>query len=166
MSFSSFTVATYRPKDVVMSFGGYVITDWQSMLISRNSKVFTQHKGIGGKNTRVYNPDTSCTIKVRVLQSGMANAIMSEVIKLDAIHKTARLELIVKDNSGESLFTTTTAYITGYPQVDYSENFEWREWEIMCDDSNEFIISGNERPQSAIVDAISSGIGKVGDLFK
>ena len=75
------------------------------------------------------------------------------------------MELILKDGSGESLFTSTTAYISGYPDVVYSDEFEWREWEILCDDYNEFIISGNERPQSAIVDAISSGIGKVKDLF-
>ena len=165
MSFSSFTVATYRPKDVVMSFGGYVITDWQIMSVHKNSKVFTQHLGIGGKNTRVYNPDRSCLIKVRVLQSGMGNAVLSEVIKLDDIHRTARMELILKDNSGESLFTTTTAYIAGYPDIIYSEDFEWREWEILCDDYNEFIVSGNERPQSAIIDAISSGIGKISGLL-
>ena len=165
MSFSSFNVATYRPRDVVMSFGGYVITDWQSISIARNSKMYTQYKGIGGKNTRVYNSDRSCTIKVKVLQTGMANSIMSEVVRQDDLTRSARLELIIKDNSGDSLFTTTTAYITGYPDIVYSEGFEWREWEVLCDDYNDFVVSGNDRPDSPLLDAITSGIGKVGDFF-
>lgn len=162
---NNYTVATYNPKDVTMTFGGYVITDWEEIEVVKNTPIFKQHLGIGGKNTRVHNPDKSCTIKARVLQTGMANSILSEIVRLDSIHNSARIILMVKDLSGDSLFHTTTAYITSMPDMKYSGGFEWREWELACDDYDAFKVSGNIKPQSKILDAVVSGLETLKGVF-
>lgn len=165
MSLNSFSVATYNPKDVTLTFGGYVISDWDEVVLEKEEPTFKQYKGIDGRNTRVYNPDKSCKLRVKVLQTGLANAILSEVHRLDIQHKSARLEIMLRDLSGDSLFHTTSAYITKYPDVIYSGAFEWREWEIACDDYTELFVSGNEKPNSPILNAIANGIDRVRDIF-
>ena len=51
----------------------------------------------------------------------MGNAVLSEVIKLDDIHRTARMELILKDNSGRVCYHYIFPIL-----IIYSEDFEWR----------------------------------------
>lgn len=128
------SITTYTPSDIIIDIGGYRLTDWMSITIIPNEKRFTQYRGIMGKNTRVRNSDSSATILLSVIQSGKANEVFSRILALDEMYETARLEVYCKDLNGGGVFSTSTAYLTGEPDIVYSGELNERVWEIVCDD--------------------------------
>lgn len=155
---NSFTVNTYSPKDVILTISGYQITGWQSISISRSSKGFTSIRGIRGKNTRIPNVDTSATLSVSLLQTSQSNDVLSYIHSLDLQEGTARIVLMLKDNSGKSVFSSSEAYITSYPVVSFSGQFEYRNWEIFCQ-KTKFSVGGNAKPATSLFDSAISEAG-------
>lgn len=152
---NSFTVNTYSPKDVVLTIGGYQITGWQRITITRATSFYTI-KGIRGKHTRVSNTDTSATISLGIIQSVQSNEVLSYIHDLDISEGTGRIGLLLKDNSGKSIFSSDEAYITSYPVVTYSGQFEDRPWTIFCQTTKTYIVAGNQRPQTTLLDGLLS----------
>lgn len=146
-------VFTYSPKDVLLTFGGYTVTGWQSITVTRSVDAFKPVRGIRGKHTRVRNADTSCTITIPLLQTSMSNDVFSRIHELDLSNGTGRIELELKDTGGTSVFSSIEAYVLGYPEVVFSEEFEYRQWRIFCQSTNTYTIGGN-----AQVENIFSGL--------
>lgn len=155
------SVYTYSPKDVVFILGGYALSGWGSIRISRNSQVYTQVRGIRGKNTRYRNTDTSATITVSILQTEEANDILSEIVDIDRELGTGRIALTIKDGSGTAVISSSEAFIAGYPEVVYSGGFEYRSWTILCNTTSRFEVNGNTSAQESVfkkVEGIASGV--------
>ena len=146
-------VFCYSPKEVVLTFGGYTVTGWQSISIARSVDAFKPIRGIRGKHTRVRNADTSCMITIPLLQTSMSNGVFSRIHELDLTNGTGRISLTVSDLKGTSVFSSVEAYIVGYPEVVYSGEFEFRQWRIFCQTTGSYTIGGN-----AQVNNIFSGI--------
>lgn len=159
---NSFTVQTYSPKDVILTIGGYQLTGWQSINISRSVKGFNVIRGIRGKNTRVPNVDTSATITMSLLQTAQGNDVLSRIHELDLDAGTARIALMLKDRSGRSIFSSNEAYITAYPTATFSGQFEYRNWEIFCQTTQSYVVGGNARPATDLLD---SALGAAGDFL-
>ena len=156
---NSFTVNTYSPKDLILTIGGYQLTGWQSISISRTVKGFTVVRGIRGKNTRVPNVDTSATINISLLQTSQGNDVLSYIHELDLDEGTARIALMLKDNSGRSVFSSNEAYITGYPTATFSGQFEYRNWELYAQSTSSYVVGGNAKPASDLLDRGLSELG-------
>lgn len=150
---NSFTVNCYSPKDVVLSIGGYQLTGWQSINITRSTKAFQVIRGIRGKNTRVPNKDTSATITISLLQSSASNEVMSWILDSDISEGTGRIALTLKDKSGTSVFSSAEAYITGYPTVSFTGQFEYRNWELFLQSTSTYTVGGNNRPATSLFDS-------------
>ena len=163
---NSFTINTYSPKDVILSIGGYQLTGWQSINITRSAKSFQVIKGIRGKNTRVPNKDTSATITISLLQSSASNEVMSWILDSDVSEGTGRIALTLKDKSGSSVFSSVEAYITGYPTASFTGQFEYRQWELFCQTTSTYTIGGNNRPSTSLFDsALNSTTNFVNNTF-
>lgn len=162
---NSFTVNTYSPKDVSISFGGYPLAGWDSITISRNAPSFVTVRGIRGKHTRIPSGDTSATITVSILQTSPSNDVLSEVHALDLQYGTGRLALTLKDSSGKSVFSSDEGYIVAYPEVVFSGGFEYRSWTIYCQTTKSYVVGGNTYPQTTIfnsaLDAINSATSNI-----
>lgn len=156
---NNFTVQTYSPKDVILTIGGYQLTGWQSVIIGRSVKGFAVIRGIRGKNTRVPNVDTSATITISLLQTTQGNDVLSRIHELDLVEGTARIALMLKDRSGHSVFSSDEAFITGYPTATFSGQFEYRNWEIFCQTTKSYVVGGNARPATDLLDGAVSEIG-------
>lgn len=150
------SVYTYSPKDVVFIVGGYALTGWGSIRVSRNSQTYTQVRGIRGKNTRYRNTDTSATITVSILQTEEANDILSDIVDIDRQFGTGRIALTIKDSSGTSVISSSEAFIAGYPEVVYSGGFEYRNWTILCNTTSRFEVNGNAVAQESIFKKVSA----------
>ena len=157
---NSFTVQTYSPKDVILTVGGYQLTGWQSINVSRSVKGFTVVRGIRGKNTRVKNVDTSATITISLIQSAQGNDVLSYIHELDLDEGTARIALLLKDRSGRSVFSSNEAFITGYPTATFSGQFEYRNWELFCQATGTYTVGGNAKPATDLLDSALSEAGK------
>lgn len=163
---NSFTVNTYSPKDVILTIGGYQLTGWQSINVTRSVKGMVPIRGIRGKNTRVKSTDSSATILFSLIQTSQSNDVLSAIHERDLLESTGRLTLLLKDNSGRSIFSTNEGYITGYPVSTFSGGFEYRAWEIFCQTTNDYIIGGNARPTSNLIDSALDRAGNfINNLF-
>lgn len=136
-------VFTYRPGEVILTVCGYAIEGWTSIAIARNAPIFKQVRGIRGKNTRVMLRDSSSTIRVSLTQTAIANDVFSELVALDRSTGSERLEVVVKDTAGTSLFSSTTAYLDGFPETTFSASQTERNWSILCDKMDSYFVGGN-----------------------
>lgn len=158
---NSYTVATYSPSDVSLSFGGYSVVGWDNITISRTSPSFTTVKGIRGKHTRVPSGDTSATITLSIIQTSQSNDVLSEVHRLDIENGTGRLSITLKDGSGASVFSSDEAYIINYPETTYSGNLEMRNWTIFCQTTRSFIVAGNTNPQDSLFNTVINAVSNI-----
>jgi len=151
-------VFTYSPKEVVLVVAGYQVTGWESITIARTVDGFIPVRGIRGKNTRVRSTDTSAMITIPLLQTAMSNEVLSEIHTQDLAVGTGRIELLLKDGSGSSVFGSTEAYILGYPVATYSGGAEYREWRLFCQTTSTYIVGANA--EAGLGDLLSSGFAK------
>lgn len=150
-------VLTYVPSNISLLVSGYRIEGWNKISVSRNSQSFKQIRGIRGKNTRVRNRDTSATLVIETVQTELVNEVLSMVLEADEVQGTARLEITLTDMTGTGFFSTTTGYITGFPETGYAGDVASVVWTIACDDSMMHI--GNA--QSAAVGIVNDGVSRL-----
>lgn len=152
-------IFTYSPKEVVLTFGGYTVTGWQSISITRSVDAFKPIRGIRGKHTRVRNADTSCMITIPLLQTSMNNDVFSWIHELDIENGTGRISLTISDLKGTSVFSSVEAYIVGYPEVVYSGEFEYRQWRIFCQTTGSYTVGGNAQVENVFSGIFSNASG-------
>lgn len=152
-------IFTYSPKEVVLTFGGYTVTGWQSISITRSVDAFKPIRGIRGKHTRVRNADTSCMITIPLLQTSMNNDVFSWIHELDIENGTGRISLTISDLKGTSVFSSVEAYIVGYPEVVYSGEFEYRQWRIFCQTTGSYTVGGNAQVENVFSGIFSDASG-------
>lgn len=154
-------VLTYVPSNVCLFLSGYEIKGWTEIKVSRNAPGYRQIRGIRAKHTRTRILDRSAKLTITVFQSEPVNEVLSIVHGADMQTGAGRLEIMLKEITGTSIFTTTTAYITGYPEMSYSGKLATNTWEIACDEAT--ISLGNSTPgQKSVLD---NAISKVTSLF-
>lgn len=148
-------VYTYNPEKVQLVLGGYTVVGWNQISIKRSVPVFKIVKGINGKHTRVKDPDTSALITVGVMQTSDANDVLSRTLELDSINGTGRIELTLKDGSGDSVFNSVEGFIIGYPEIVYSDQIAFNQWTIACLSTDGYYVAGNASPsESQITDIL------------
>ena len=156
----AFNVNTYDPSSVILAFGGYPLTGWNTISIRKNVQGYTFVRGIRAKDTRYRNTDTSATITFSCLQTGEANDILSEIHRVDLQTGLGRIALTLKDNSGSSLIHSNEAFITDFPEVTFSDGFEYRVWTIACLTTEaDWNVGGNLQPQSSLYNKVSNFVG-------
>lgn len=166
-------IHTYSPSEVDLIVAGYRVKGWNSIAVSRSASAFTLVRGIRGKNTRTRNRDTSAVIFIDVARTSPVNTVFSEVVRQDLIYGTGRLEILLKDKNGTSLFSSNEAFIDKYPDDAFTTELNNRRWSITCQSTSEWNIGGNETAQesllsnvsNAVKDGVGSVVDKVGDIF-
>lgn len=125
------SVLTYDPSSVTIIVAGYVIPGVVSLNLQWKSEVFSVRKGIRGQHTRVYSPDRYSTLVVELLPTSVANDVFTSIVLQDAANHAGLLEVSLKDTSGTSRFTTSSAYLHTFPDLSFNaEGITTRRWEI------------------------------------
>lgn len=160
------SVNTYSPKDIIVDIGGYTLKGWEDITVSRTSAGFTPIQGIRGKHARVNSLDTSASITVTLHQTSPSNDILSAIHERDLMDGTGRINLLFKDLSGRTVMGSDEAYILSYPEVIYNRDFQFRAWSIFCQSTYNYVVGGNTKPETPIVDSIIGGLrGVAGNIF-
>lgn len=149
-------INTYSPTDVILTVIDHKLTGWESISISKTSPSFIAVPGIRGKHTRVENPDRSCTISFGLINTSKSNDFISAIHAADVTNGTAKLSVMLKDNSGNSVFSSNDAYILTYPDVMFSGGFEYRKWDIFCQTVSDYNVGGNSKPKTIFDSLFSS----------
>ena len=161
MADKKFSLNTYSPSDVILTVGGYQLTGWESITIARRLDSFIPVYGIRGVHTRIPTNDSSAFITIPLLQTSQSNEVLSTIHGLDIVEGTGRLVLLLKDKSGKSVFSSSEGYIVGYPETVFSGTFEYRQWRILCQTTDTFIVGGNAKGTSSILDSTLSAVSSL-----
>jgi hypothetical protein len=162
------SVLTYDPSSVTIIVAGYIIPGVVSINLQWKSEVFSVHRGIRGQHTRVYNPDRYSTLVVELLPTSVANDVFTSIVLQDAQAHSGLLEVSLKDSSGTSRFTSSSAYLRTFPDLSFNaEGITTRKWEIeilsfVVGSGN---IGGNASNGIDISDILSGAADKVGGLI-
>ena len=158
-------VYTYSPEEVDFIVSGYKITGWNSIAISRMNAGFTHVAGVRGKNTRIRNRNSGATIFVDVVRTSPVNTVFSEIHRKDLIYGTGRLEIMIKDKQGGSLYSSIEAYIDKYPDDAFTTEMNNRRWTINCQSTNDWNVAGSEKAQESLYSRLTSGVADAIDGF-
>ena len=142
------TVMTYSPSDVIITFGGYVLENWDSVSVKRSSPSFKIVKGIRGKNTRVRTQNTSAELTLTLPITSVANAVLGEIVYKDELYGTGRLSITIKDVQGFEVFYSSEAYVEKPADKEYGPEMSSRAWTIHC------LSSGDTMSDNTILSSI------------
>lgn len=154
----AFEVFTYSPSEIILDISGYRLTGFDNITVRRNSPAFQIVRGIRGKNSRVRNRDTSCTITIDLIQTSLANDVLSYIVSEDLRTNSARLTLDLTDTLGSSKIDSKECFIEGYADLQYSGNIQYRRWTLICLSTETYRIGGNARRAQSGFDS-PSGVG-------
>ena len=144
---------TFSPSDVILSFGGYNLDNWESISLKREVSLSRPIRGIRGKNTRVLHRNTAATITLVCAQTSLVHDILSQVLAADLISAGgARLEISILDRNGGLSFSSSEAYVVGYPEQKYSNTIEEYTWTIYCQSSSQTGMT-SKRPETSLFDS-------------
>ena len=146
-----FEINTYNPSDVTLLIGGYACSGWDEISIKRTTPTYKMIEGIWGKNTRVKSSNTSAMVIIALMQVSPTNDVFTEIHTQDVLFGTGRIELMLQDKSGNSLFTSNTAYITGFADKTFKDGIEFIPWSIQCLSTEVYIVGGNTRPDTQLI---------------
>lgn len=91
--------------------------------------------GVDGEGTRSKTSNASATITVSLMQSSPVNDLLSAARILDNTTPggTGGKALLIKDNSGTTIFSAETAWIQKAPTAELSREATTREWVFRTD---------------------------------
>lgn len=124
-------VKTYDPKMVSASFGALTISgyaDGTFINVTRSGEAFTKRKGSGGDVERTNKNAFDFTIEITLLQTSSINTALSALMDADQLGNVGVLPFIIKDISGQTLFTAPQAWISQDPALEESDETTNRTW--------------------------------------
>ena len=68
-----------------------------------------------------------------------SNDLLSSYVELDRVSNAGVFPLMIKDNNGTSLFTSTAAFVEQVPSVEFANENKNREWVIKATNVTKFI---------------------------
>jgi hypothetical protein len=139
----AFEVNTYSPSEVLFEVAGYQISGFKAITVSRNSPSFTIIKGIRGRNSRIRNRDSSCTITVDLIQTSIINDVLTQLHQEDIRTNAGRFNLDLTDQLGSSKIVSKDSFIESYPELVYSDSIEYRRWSFICLTTDYYTVGGN-----------------------
>lgn len=146
-------INTFSPTDVYLSFGGYILKNWETISLKREVSLSRPIRGIRNKNTRIMHRNTASTISLVCAQTSPVHDILTQVLAADLdTSGNARLEISIIDRNGGFSFTSTEAFVVGYPEQRYSSSIEEYTWTIYCQSSAQTGMT-SKRPSTSLFDS-------------
>lgn len=133
---------TYDPSQVAIIVGGFQITgfaDGSFLTVARNADAFALYVGTDGEGTRAKSNNKSGRITLTLAQSSDSNAILSGIAVADELSNNGIVPVLIKDNSGNSLYAAETAWIVKAPDSEFGREIGSREWIIETDNLAVFV---------------------------
>ena len=127
-------LATYDPSKVVVTLDGNVIDGFASgtFLKVTTPELYTDEAGINAV-ARLKTADRRCTVELTLIQTSNAHLVLDGIKVLDEGGNGVG-PLIIKDFSGNTIFSALTCWISKEPEYEFgSEIANWT-WTLRTDD--------------------------------
>lgn len=151
---------TYSPSDISITFAGVPIEGFSSdnvVRINRIDPIYTSKRAMDGSVSVTKQKYSKWQVSIFLAQSSQSNDLLNGVQKLlfsADIKALQYLPLIIKDNSGTTMFFAKDVWIEQLPELEFGQSLATREWVFMCNDV-ECIIGGNAEDLSGITEAVA-----------
>jgi len=131
-------VKTYDPSSVSMFYGPIAMHGFAqdaAISVEHDEDDWTLVTGVDGEGTRSKTSHSSATITVSLMQSSATNELLSAARELDrgTPGGVGGQPLLIKDNSGTSLYAAETCWIQKAPTAELSREASTREWVFRTD---------------------------------
>lgn len=131
-------VRSYDPSFVSMFYGEIEMKGFAqdaAIAVTHDEDDWSLVVGVDGEGTRSKTSNRSATITVSLMQSSPVNLLLTAAAELDNTTPggTGGKALLIKDQSGDSLFSCETAWIQKRPDAEYSREATTREWVFRTD---------------------------------
>ena len=144
-------INTYDPASLLISFGGAIINgyaDGSFVKIKPDAKRFEKVVGADGSTARVKTNNRCYSVTLSLMQTSPANDVLSAFDILDNQTNEGALPLLIKDNSGRTVFFAAAAWIAEAPEADFSKTLTERVWLIDTGPADYFV-GGNQSGNAA-----------------
>lgn len=153
------TLATYSPEDVTILVAGVIpitgLAAGSFLTISKNLQPFTTQRTSDGQVARLYNNDQTYSISLTLHSTAESNDVLTKISLLDQTTLVGKFPLLIKDTKGTSFFFSTTTWIEGEPDQEFSDEITTRTWVLR---SSQAItnIGSNVEPSGMLDDLINT----------
>lgn len=132
------SVRTYDPSHVSMFFGTIEVQGFAqdaAISVEHDEDDWTLVVGVDGEGTRSKTSNLSATITVSLMQSSPTNDLLNAARILDQQTPggSGGSPLLIKDNSGTTLFSAATCWIQKPPTAELNREATTREWVFRTD---------------------------------
>ena len=131
-------VKTYDPSNVSMFYGEILMSGFAqdaAITVEHDEDDWTLVTGVDGEGTRSKTSNRSATITVALMQSSSVNLLLSAARTLDLAtpNGTGGKPLLIKDNSGTTVFAAESCWIQKAPSAELNREATSREWVFRTD---------------------------------
>lgn len=137
---------TYDFDELTFVLGSIIPDDFEEggIQIEHSEPTFSMVTSLDGKVTRSKTLNRTAKITVTLLQSSATNDKFATLLTLDrdAANGAGITNLMLKDNSGRSLYEAPEAWIEGPPAATFVREAEARAW-VICVSKLERFEGGN-----------------------
>lgn len=125
---------TFDPASVSLILGGTPLSgfaDGTFISVTRSNDSYTKTVGADGVDTtRVKSVDKSGEITITLAQTSPSNDFLTSLAEADERDNSGVVDLLVKDNSGNSEFSAAFAWVKKPADAEYGKEVATREWVI------------------------------------
>lgn len=136
------SVRTYDPKQVMVIIGGIPMSgfaDGTFATVERTSDTFTKVSGADGIISRSKTNDRSGLLKFTAAQTSPSNDVLSAIAVADELTNTGIVPVLIKDNSGRSVFVSAFGWVKKPPTSEFGKDIANREWTLDLADLDIFV---------------------------
>ena len=129
-------VQTYDADQVSINVGPFTLSEFAPdsfVTITMTSEAWTMQIGATGAAARSKTNDRSATISIKLMQTSDSNDLLDGFRKSDELANAGIFPLLIKDNSGRSLYAAETAWVQKMPDSEFARDATAREWIIATD---------------------------------
>lgn len=124
------TVMTYSPSDIIVRIEDYTLPGIMSIELKWDQPQFKIVRGIRGQVARVRNTNMSGTVVLTLQQTSLGNSVLQSVMSGDQASGNGRFHLAISEGAGNLQIESSNAFVTSFPDMKYSNNFEDRVWTL------------------------------------
>lgn len=154
----------YSPEDVtVLLLGVKPIEGFMQgtfIEITKDVRSFGTSRSADGKVARKYDNDDTYTIQLTLMSTSPSNEVLDLWHKADRVSRMAKLPIIIKDQLGSTLFSSTTTWVESPADVSFATEITPRVWTLRSSQGI-LVNGGNEDATSLLEDLGNSLIGSL-----
>jgi len=123
----------YSANKLQTVYGGVKALQVETVKVTPSAPMTSSTMLVDGTEVVNVSADNSADIEVTIAQTSVTNSLWSaDVTAMKALGTVIFKPFLLKDLNGTTLMSSDSAYLTGYPDVEFAKESGNRVWKIRC----------------------------------